>query len=146
VALDLPGGSPAVQPTVVVIRRLVLEIARDNPTWGYRRIGGEILGLGHRVAPSTVWRILTGAGIDPVPSRAGPGWREFLAAQADSILAVDFFYVETVFLRRLYVLFVIEHGTRRVHLVGVTARPAGGGPAGRNLLWISVSAPMSSGS
>jgi putative transposase len=77
------------------------------------------------VAPSTVSAILKVAGIEPTPSRAGPGWRRFLAAQAQTIIAVDFFHVETVFLRRLYVLFFIEHVTHRVHLGGVTAHPSG---------------------
>jgi putative transposase len=131
-----PGRRPGRPRTAAVIGRLVLEMARDNPTWGYRRICGELLGLGYRVAPSMVWRILKDAGIDPAPSRAGPGWREFLTAQAHSILAVDFFHVETVFLRRLYVLAFIEHGTRRVHLAGVTACPTGEWVAqqARNLL------------
>jgi hypothetical protein len=94
-------------------------MARDNPTSGYRRICGELAGLGYSVAASTVWKILKDAGIGPsLPPR-----RQFLAEQADSIQAVDFFHVETVFLRRLYVLFFIEHATRRVHLIGVTAHP-----------------------
>lgn len=100
-------------------------MARDNPTWGYRRIHGELVGVGYRVAPSTVRAILKDAGVDPAPSRAGPSRHRFLAAQAHSIIAVDFFHVETVFLRRVYVLFFIEHGTRRVHLAGVTAHPSG---------------------
>jgi putative transposase len=104
---------------------LVVEMARDNPTWGYRRICGELTGLGYAVAASTVWKILKDAGIDPAPHRAGHSWGQFLAAQAHSIWAVDFFHVETVFLRRLYVLFFIEHDTRRVHLAGVTAHPTG---------------------
>jgi hypothetical protein len=79
------------------------------------------------VAPSTVWRILKEAGIDPAPSRAGPSWGEFLAAQAKTILAVDFFHIETVFLRRLYVLFFIEHRTRHIHPAGVTAHRQGSG-------------------
>jgi hypothetical protein len=110
--------------------------ARDNPTWGYRRIHGELVGVGYRVAPSTVWAILKDAGIDPARARAGPSWRQFLAAQAHSIIAVDFFHVETVLLRRLYVLFFIEHGTRRVHLAGVTTHPSGEWVAqqARNLL------------
>jgi putative transposase len=116
---------PGRPPTAAAIRALVLEMARDNPTWGYRRICGEMVGLGYRVAPSTVWKILKKAGIDPAPSRVGPSWGEFLAAQARTILAVDFFHIDTVFLRRLYVLFFIEHGTRRVHLAGVTAHPTG---------------------
>jgi putative transposase len=115
-------GRPRTAPTV---RALVLEMARDNPAWGYRRIHGELTCLGYKVAPSTVWQILKDAGIDPAPRRAGQTWRAFLAGQASTILAVDFFHVDTVFLRRLYVVFFIEHGTRRVHLAGITAHPAG---------------------
>jgi transposase InsO family protein len=120
-----PHRRPGRPRTVEAIRKLVLEMARDNPTWGYRRIHGELVGVGYRVAPSTVWAILKDAGIDPAPSRAGPSWRRFLAVQARTIIAVDFFHVETVFLRRLYVLFFIEHGTRRVHLASVTAHSSG---------------------
>ena len=107
------------------MRSLVLEMARDNPSWGYRRIHGELTGLRHKLAPSTVWQILKDAGIDPAPRRSGQSWREFLDAQAKTILATDFFHVDTVYLRRLYVLFFIEHGTRRVHLAGITAHPTG---------------------
>jgi putative transposase len=116
-----PGRPPTPQP----IRALILQMARENPAWGYRRIHGELIGLDHRIAASTVWTVLNAAGIDPAPLRSGPTWRQFLAAQAHTILAVDFVHVDTVFLRRLYVLVVIEHGRRRVHLAGISAHPTG---------------------
>jgi transposase InsO family protein len=100
-------------------------MARENPSWGHRRIQGELARLGHAVAASTVWEILHAAGIDPAPRGAGPSWREFLAGQAHAIIACDFLVVETVLLRRLYVLVFIEHGTRRLHVAGVTAHPTG---------------------
>jgi putative transposase len=114
---------PGRPPTPPPIRALVLRMARENPRWGYRRIQGELIGLGHPVAASTVWTILKSAGLDPAPRRCGPTWRQFLSAQAHSILAVDFAHVDTVFLRRLYVLVVIEHGRRHVHIAGITAHP-----------------------
>jgi len=98
-------------------------MASDNPAWGYRRIHGELLGLGHTVAASTVWEILKAAGIDPAPQRCGPTWKQFLTAQATSILAVDFFHVDSVLGCRFYVLFFLEHDNRRVHLAGVTEHP-----------------------
>ena len=127
-----PGRPPVRQP----VQALVLRMARENPRWGYRRIQGELVGLGHTVAASTVWTILKAAGLDPAPRRTGPTWRQFLATQAPAILAVDFAHVDTVFLRRLYILVVIEHGTRRVHLGGITAHPTGAWVAqqARNLL------------
>jgi hypothetical protein len=98
-------------------------MARENPRWGYRRIQGELIGFGHPVAASTVWMILKRAGLDPTPRRSGPTWRQFLSAQAHAILALDFAHVDTVFLRRLYVLVVIEHGRRHVHIAGITDHP-----------------------
>jgi putative transposase len=122
--------------TASELRQLVLRLASENPTWGYRRIHGELAGLGLQIAPSTVWSLLKRAGIDPAPRRSGPTWRQFLTAQAHSILATDFFCVDTVLLHRLYVLFVVEHATRRVHLLGITANPTGAWVAqqARNLL------------
>ena len=114
---------PGRPPTAPGIRHLVLRLARENPLWGHRRIQGELVKLGIAVAPSTVWEILHAAGLDPAPRRAGPTWRQFLRIQAAGILAVDFLHVDTVLLKRLYVLVFIEHGTRRMHLGGVTAHP-----------------------
>ena len=95
-----------------------------------------MVGLGHPVAASTVWKILKDAGLDPAPRRSGPTWAQFLSGQAHAILAIDFAHVDTVFLRRLYILVVIEHGRRRVHIAGVTAHPTGAWVAqqARNLL------------
>jgi putative transposase len=114
----------------------VLRFARENPTWGHRRIHGELVGLGYPVAASTVWKILHHAGVDPAPRRAGPSWKQFLTTQAHTLLACDFFTVDTVFLKRLYVLFFLEIATRRVHVVGVSTHPTGAWVAqqARNLL------------
>jgi len=96
-----PGRPPVAAET----RGLVLRLARENPRWGYQRIAGELAKLGLEVSPSTVRRLLSSAGLGPAPRRAGSTWREFLRQQAKSIVACDFFTVETAFLRRYYVLF-----------------------------------------
>jgi putative transposase len=127
---------PGRTSTAAVIRKLVIRIATDNPAWGHRRVQGELVRLGHPIAASTVWQILHDAGIGPAPRRTGPTWKQFLTAQAHGIIAVDFVHVDTVLLRRLYALIVIEHGTRRVRLAGITASPDGAWTtqAARNLL------------
>jgi putative transposase len=106
------------------IRDLVLRLARDNPRWGYQRIVGELKGLGTSVSPTTVRIWLRAAGLGPHASRRGTTWREFVRAHRPSLLAVDFFTVETMFLQRLYVLFFIELSSRRVHLAGCTPNPS----------------------
>jgi putative transposase len=115
-------GRPGTDATT---REHVLRLARENPRWGYQRIAGELTKLGVSVSPSTVRRLLARAELGPAPRRSGPSWREFLRAQAASVVACDFFCVETALLRRYYVLFFIELQTRRVHLAGVTANPDG---------------------
>jgi putative transposase len=102
-----------------------VRLARENPGWGYRRIQGELVGLGIKLAASTVWTILNEAGIEPSPRRQEPSWAEFLRAQAASILECDFLTVDTLFFKRFYVLFFIELATRRVHLAGITTNPDG---------------------
>jgi hypothetical protein len=110
-------------PTVRSIRVLVLRLARENSSWGYRRIHGELLVLGVSVAASTVWGILKDAGIDRAPDRTSQGWAVFLRSQAEAILAADFFEAVTLTGARLYVLAVIEHATRRVRVLGATPHP-----------------------
>jgi transposase InsO family protein len=112
-------------PTLAEVRRLAIRLATENPTWGYRRIHGELARLGHRIVASTVWTILRKAEIDPTPGRTGPTWAQFIRTQAKGILATDFACVDTATLRRFHVLFFIEIGTRRVHLGGITTNPAG---------------------
>jgi putative transposase len=115
-------GRPAVADE---IRELVLRLARENPRWGYERIVGELAGIGARVSATTVAKILRQAGVSPASARAQLSWRDFLRAHADSIIACDFFTVETLWLGGLYVLFFIELNSRRVHFAGCTANPDG---------------------
>jgi transposase len=114
---------PGRPPTVRSIRRLVLRLAKENASWGYRRIDGELAALGIKVAPSTVWEILRDAGVDPVPGRDPRTWAAFLRSQAHAILAADFFETRTLTGGRLYVFAVIEHATRRVRVLGAAAYP-----------------------
>ena len=156
-----PRGTPGRPRTARTVWALVLEMARANPGWGYRRIHGELTGLGHKLAPLTVWQILKDAGIDPAPRRAGQSWRAFLDAQAKTILATDFFHVDTVFLRRLYVLFFIGtpsspppptpsslppgRGSSRLRCgrPGRTRSPSGGSPVPAASAWTGCLSPAS---
>ena len=107
------------------IQALVLRLAWENPGWGYRRIHGELAGLGVKIAASTIWEILKTNGIDPAPRRTGPTWSHFLRSQAEAILACDFFIVDLLDGTQAYVLTVIEHATRRIRILGVTLHPTG---------------------
>jgi len=117
---SMPKGRP---PTRRNIRALVLRMAGENEGWGYRRIAGELAGLGIKIAPSTVWAILKKAGIDPAPRRTGPRWADFLRSQAVAILATDFFTVDLLDGTTAHVLTMIEHATRRIHVLGATVHP-----------------------
>jgi transposase InsO family protein len=120
-----PHRRPGRPPTAAEVRELVVRLARESPGWGYRRIQGELVGLGVKLAASTVWAILKEAGIGPAPRRLEPSWTEFLRQQAASVLECDFLTVDTLFLKRFYVLFFIELATRRVRLAGITTNPDG---------------------
>jgi putative transposase len=124
VARQWTYGQRAGRPPIArEIRELVVRLARENPRWGYQRIVGELKGLGIAVSATTVRKLLRDAQPGPVRTRSGPTWREFMRAQARSLIAVDFFTVDTLWLQRLYVLFFIEIASRRVHLAGCTPRP-----------------------
>ena len=122
--------------TVRCVRTLVLRLARENPSWGYRRLHGEPLVLGVKVAASTVWEILKEAGIDPAPGRAAGTWADFLRSQADALLACDFLDTVTLIGARMYVFAAIEHASRRIHILGATAHPTTAWvvPAAKNLV------------
>ncbi|GAA3559868.1 hypothetical protein GCM10022419_045600 [Nonomuraea rosea] len=115
---------PGRPPTVRSIRALILRLFRENPRWGYRRVHGELTTLGIKVAPSTVWEILKQTGLDPAPERASTIWADFLRSQADALLACDFIETITLNGQRQYILAVIEHTTRRIRVLGITAHPS----------------------
>jgi hypothetical protein len=116
-------GQPGRPPVPTGLRTLATRLANENPTWAYRRVHGELAGLGYQIGASTTWKILKAAGIDPSPQRSGPSWAQFLRTQAHAILACDLFHLDTITLTRLYAFFVVEHATRQVHILGVTAHP-----------------------
>lgn len=130
---------PGRPPTIRSIQTLALRLARENPSWGYRRIHGELASLAIKIAPSTVWEILRINGIDPAPRRDQQTWATFLRHQARAILAADFFETRTLTGARLFVLAVIEHTTRRIRILGATAHPTAAWTAqqARNLSWTS---------
>ncbi len=121
--MDIQEESAPRPPIDPHVSALIVQLGRENPRWGYQRIRGELLKLGIRVSATTVRTTLLRQGLEPAPRRIGPTWSEFLRSHAAGILACDFFTVETLRLKTLYVLFFIELSTRRVHLVQATARP-----------------------
>ena len=125
-------------PLATHVQQLIVRLATENPRWGYQRIQGELLRLGVQASATAIRTTLRRHGLDPAPRRANSTWRTFLRQQAAGIIACDFFTVDTIWLRRLYVLFFIELDTRRVHLAGVTANPSGTWIAqqARNLLLV----------
>jgi len=131
-----PHRRPGRPATPARVSELVVRLARENPAWGYRRVQGELTGLGIKIAASTVWTILREAGIEPAPKRLETSWSEFLRRQAASMLECDFLTVDTVFFKRFYVLFFIELATRLVHLAGIKSNPDGSwvSQQARNLL------------
>ena len=118
-----PHGRPGRPGIPKGTTALILRLVKENPTWGYRRIHGELATMGIVIAQSSVWAILKRHGVAPSPRRSGPTWAEFLAGQAKGLMACEFFHVDTVLLRRLYVLVFIHHDTRLVRIAGVTAKP-----------------------
>jgi putative transposase len=126
-----PGRPPIAKER----RALIIRLTQENPRWGYQRIVGELKGLGIVVSATTVKKILREEQLGPAGTRKGPSWREFLRAQAKSVIAVDFFTVDTVWLQRLYVLFFIEVASRRVHLAGCTSHPTHNGSRDRRGRW-----------
>jgi len=118
-----PGRRPGRPKVSQEVRELVLRLARENRRWGYQRIAGELHGVGLAISATSVRRILAAAGLGPAAARDGLSWRQFIRSQARSMIACDFFTVDTISLRRIYVLFFIELSTRRVHLAGLTENP-----------------------